>query len=302
MLDGIKQTQPMAAPATSRVRPPAPPPPMPAPPSTPAPSPHQEQVQLRHLPAGSSASSLTFPTTDRSQATPEARFGALKQAGKSEEAAALLRQYAHATAPSERAEFANLLKQAGPDASLAYLRQEGFIKEAGVFPFDFNKLSHLKAAEVAGLVANFQDARPRGQHKAVIAALEAKGATGLNNASEKAAFVRKLLVTGRGVEALKGLSEQIKAAPRYTAELDKAVGEIAGKMSDKDLITFLKAVDYYQTGTEGYGETFPDKLKHFSHSTLAAFHANLNQGDWGKWLEHFNLPQRELVSDLKDLL
>lgn len=302
MLDGIKQTQPTAAPAASRVQAPAPPPPMPVPPSAPAPSPPQEQVQLRHLPAGSSASSLTFPTTDRSQATPEARFEALKQAGKSEEAGALLRQYAHATAPADRAEFANLLKKAGANASLAYLRQEGFIKEAGVFPFDFNKLSHLKAAEVVALVTNLQNARPPGQHKAVIAALEAKGATGLSNASEKAAFVRKILVTGRAVETLKGLSNQIKAAPRYTAELNKAVGEIAGKMSDKELITFLKAVDYYQTGAEGYGETFPDKLKHFSQSTIAAFHANLNQGDWGKFLQHFNLTQRELVSDLKDLL
>jgi hypothetical protein len=299
MLDGIKQTQPTAAPAASRVQAPAPPPPMPVPPSAPAPSPPQEQVQLRHLPAGSSASSLTFPTTDRSQATPEARFEALKQAGKSEEAGALLRQYAHATAPADRAEFANLLKKAGANASLAYLRQEGFIKEAGVFPFDFNKLSQLKAAEVVDLISNLENARPRGQHKAVIAALEAKGATGLSNASEKGAFVRKLLITGKGVETLKGLSDQIKAAPRYTGDLDKAVAVIARKMPDKELKDFFKAVDYYQTGTEGYAETDPTKLKHFSKETIQAFHTNLDEGNWSKY---FNFPQRELLSDLKDLL
>lgn len=307
MLDGIKQPPtpgtppriaPAAAPAPAASRPSLAAPP----PIAQAPAPPQEAVHLRALPAGSSAAAVKLPPSAPVQQTPEARLAQFCQAGKVEEAGAVLRQYSRSASPAERAEFAALLKKADAKASLAYLRQEGFIKEAGVFPFDFGKLSHLKAAEVTSLIGTLSEAQPKGQHKDVIAALSAKGATGLNNESEKAAFVRKVLVTGRGTETLKNLSEQIKAAPRYTQELDKAVGSIAAKMSDKDLKTFLKATEYYQTGTEGYGETNPDKLKHFSKDTLASFYSNLNQGDWGDFWKYLNLPQRELVSDLKDLL
>lgn len=302
MLDGVKQTSITGSSAISRMQPaPAPSRPVPnTPPPTLSPAP-QERLNIQSLPAGSSQPSVSLTPAQALPAKPEEAFETLVKNGQHEQAAALLWELSQAKAPGPRADFAHLLKQAGAKTTLAFLQKSGFIKESGVFPFDMGKLSQLKAAEVESLIANLQQSRShQGQYKEVIAALQAKGATALANAGEQDAFVRKVLNNGKaGVAVLKGLSDQIKAAPRYTAELDKAVAVIARKMPDKDLKEFFKRVEYYQAGTEGYAETDPAKLKHFSQNTLQAFYDNLNEGDWRKFL---NFPQRELVSDLRDLL
>ncbi len=227
-------------------------------------------------------------------------FEQLQARGESKGAAKLL-VVLYRALPAKEGQFSGLLKRADDQTTREFLLQTGFLKEAGVFPFDLSQLRTLTAADIHTIISNLKSKVMFTDNSELIKALRARGVT-LPEPGQSEDFLLGLASAGLDKRDLMiNLSNHMKKAPRYTQGLDRVIRQLARDLSDDDLKGFLRDIGYYIAGYNSYDETYPRHIAHFSKETIQTFHDNLDDGDWGVFA-FLNFTQRDLVSDLKRVL
>ncbi|MEZ0370497.1 MAG: hypothetical protein ACAI44_15515, partial [Candidatus Sericytochromatia bacterium] len=218
---------------------------------------------------------------------PADQFYKLKASGQKEQAARLLVDAYQAS--DSKPLLRQMLAAADTDIAVSFLKQTGFLQDAGVYPIDLGKLPEANAYMLTQLIDVLKQDKRFNDGSLVVQALHLRGAA-LSTPADRNRFIQQNLLDSpdEAVKLMEKVSNQLKAAPGQHPLEQKALTQTLRAMKDGDVLNFLRKIGYAESGTEGYTSMNLKALAHLPSETLRALRDNLDEGyskfwNWNKW-------------------